>query len=403
MKHIPIKITSSILCLVCVISFTSHSQTDETVLQSTNSHGLEVDAPENCVINPPQASQQELDEWNRVVNSTQGIRAHDPVSSVIGSYVAEKNEWIWPFDRLDNWFPMGSEKQTLCGTIHRFKIHQSKQGKGLEQDWNIYVTPNPEFQYLIDDALPYQRGNQWKTCDTNGYLIEAELTPDASLYDLAFFNLTQNNSTLVGQNVCFYGPWVRERVHSYRPEIHPSEMIWWKDTDGDAKGYYMLFAQDGSHRYDEASDFDTPRKLNPDWKPWAKSPMTAQFNVAFAVNPSTDTLPRQMNVFEIHQNLVVTGEDPESSADADNGKSHALVVDDRQILVIHEMIEKDTNLGVKFVDVRRRADGTIQGYIQLTSKIGKENTAGETGHHGLFLTEELDRTAFPFVLESGDE
>ncbi len=122
-------------------------------------------------------------------------------------------------------------------------------------DWNFFVMPNSEFSFLINEALPHKNetffmsSSGWHKNIEGQYQIEAEVTPDQSLYDNIFFpkgitydtinpgtpfqTIVKKKSNdpdinLEGKEVCFYGPWVREWFHHNRPEIHPSEMIWWK-------------------------------------------------------------------------------------------------------------------------------------------------------------------------------
>ena len=343
--------------------------------------------PTNYVVNNlPSCSQAEIDEWNRVHNSMQGVKAFDPVGNTIYHPPAEK-DWVWPFGYINNWIPLSSQKQTLCGELHHFNVYD---GGGAEMDWNNFVIPNPDFDHLITNALPYKGGDgiwcvddDWHTCEGNNYCMEAEITPDQSFYENPWFPKSVGASILEGRDVCFYGPWIRECVHGHRPEIHPSEMIWWKEN----KQYVMMVVQDDSNRFDERGDFDTDGLVPSNWKPWAKPPMTAQFKIAFQASPLQFGLPLKMSINDDFKRFVVTSEDSQASADADNGTSHTLVVNGRSIITVEEKQANDRDIGVKFVDLCVRSNGTIQGYVQLTTMVGGEDIGGDEGYHVIYATE----------------
>jgi hypothetical protein len=65
------------------------------------------------------------------------------------------------------------------------------------------------------------------------------------------------------------GPFVLERVHGWRPEIHPAEVLWARGT---AEGDSWMFAlvPDTSERFDEAKHYDDgSRRPSDDWRPWS--------------------------------------------------------------------------------------------------------------------------------------
>lgn len=339
------------------------------------------------ITNIADATAADLAEWNKVVNKMQGVKGVDPVGAYISGMPGERQ------GNINNWYPLSYEKQTLCGVLDHFNIFD---GSGDEMDWNNFVLPNDEFSFLIEDALPYKGsdgiwghiggwigGSDWHKDRAGNYLIEAEITPDQGLYQNFWFPKVDNpSSVLEGREVCFYGPWVREKVHGNRPEIHPSELIWWKEGNG----YWMMAIQDDSNRFDERSDFDLDGFLVPSsWRPWAAPPLTYQFKIAFEVNPAAAGLPLKTYTREVYNRFVVTKDDTHASSDADDGTSHALVYNNQALLVVEEQQENDDDLGVRFVDLRKRSDGTIQGYIQITTKIGGKNIRGDEGFHVLHV------------------
>lgn len=343
------------------------------------------------VKNPPRTTEADLQKWSRIVTKMQGVEGFDPVGNMINYPPAEKTYWNIN-GHQNNWIPLSYQKQVCCGKLENFKTYD---GKGDEMDWNFFIVPSEEFSFLIDKALPYKEetllmsGNGWHKNDRGQYQMEAEITPDQSLYKNDFFpkigssKVSDPDISLEGKQVCFYGPWVREWFHHHRPEIHPSEMIWWRTSNG----YYMMLIQDDSNRFDDKGDFDVGGGLLPSsWRPWAAPPLTAEFKIAFEVKPSASDLPLKMDIEEVYKRYVVTKNDANASADADNGSAHALVVDNKTLLLVNEQQPNDQDLGVKFVDISRRADGTIQGYVQITTKVGGPDLGGEEGYHMIHIT-----------------
>ena len=113
--------------------------------------------------------------------------------------------------------------------------------------------------------------------------------------------------------------------------------------------------------------------------------MTYQFKIAFEVDPRSTRLPLKTYTREVYKRFVVTKDDSQHNQDADDGISHALVYNGKTLLVVDEQQENDADLGVKFVDIRRRNNGVIQGYIQITTKIGGPNIGGDEGYHVLYV------------------
>ncbi len=341
------------------------------------------------VTNPPNSTPEDLQKWKRIVNKMQGVEGFDPVRNNIGSRPAEKKIKDLPGSGYkNNWLPLSAQKQVCCGKLENFKTYD---GTGDELDWNFFILPNDDFTFLITETLPFKEktflmsSSGWHKNKRGQYLLEGEVTPDQSLYQNVFFPIKKKKGRkshdpiigLEGKEVCFYGPWVREWLHHHRPEIHPSEMIWWKES----KGYYMMLIQDDSNRFDDEGDFDLDGIGNNSWKPWAEPPLTAQFKIAFEVNPSASKLPFKMDIREVYKRFVVTKDDADASKDSDNGTSHTLVVDNKKLLVVNEQQENDNDLGVKFVDITKRTDGTIQGYLQITTKVGGPDLKGDEGYH----------------------
>src|SRR5262249_23926849 len=155
----------------------------------------------------------------------------------------------------------------------------------------------------------------------NNNCVHAEINPPAnfdirSAFEAQFDHLEDGdlsmhvfNSPAVGKDVCVYGPWVTDGNHGHRPEIHPAELIWWRQqreipreglftTDGDrilSLDYlHVAIQQDASNRFDldgyfpnktdflscgfDGSEFSCP--TYPGWtRPWAGPPRKSQLRI----------------------------------------------------------------------------------------------------------------------------
>jgi hypothetical protein len=228
-----------------------------------------------------------------------------------------------------NWIPAGApnardrvDKRTLCGRLHAYEYFQpAGEPDSDERDWNIIIDPSEGYRYLVDDpkdgrwikqvsklslivdALEFHKDldeRYWHPAETpradcahkagHRCLIEAELTPHPDLRrDNYTFPAGPNtkqrvplpdvSTQLTDGAVCTYGPWLQEAVHGFRPEIHPTEAIWWgvKSTNT----WHLLVAQDASMRFD-ASDPSgwitarhAPRQLSGEY--WVQPRMLGEF------------------------------------------------------------------------------------------------------------------------------
>ena len=321
--------------------------------------------------------------WERVVNHQQGVRGLDHVREEIEMFPAEK----FGFLNINNWHPVNGRKETLCGTLHHFNVFD---GSGDEMDWNNFVIPSPEFQFLITDVLPLKGGSgtwcvddNWHDCDGTDNCLEAELTPDETFYNNPWFPKSTGDSVLEGRQICTYGPWIHECVHGHRPEIHPSEQYWWKEKWHDADLWWLMALQDDSNRFDEEDEFDTEDEQSNEWRPWGAAPISSRFMIAFEVNPAGSVL--RYEIGEAFAQNVVTKKDADSMEDADNGMQHALVYNGDLVLRANENQERDTDIGVTFTDICRQPGDTLRGFVSLSTRVGVTND-GQEGYHVLFVT-----------------
>jgi len=324
----------------------------------------------------------QLSQWSSATVASQGVRGEDPVGFYIADYPAEKFGVL----NINNWHPLSGYKETLCGTLHHFNVYD---GSGAEMDWNNFIIPGPTFQYLIDEALPYKGGNgtwcvddDWHSCVSGNDCLEAEITPDDSFYENPWFPKSTGQSVLEARQICTYGPWIRECVHGHRPEIHTSELMWWKDKWGAADLFWLMALQDDSNRFDDTDEFDIEGNAPAQWRPWASAPMTARFRIAFLVDPAGPAM--RYDIGEAFARNVVTSGDLQVRLDADDGVAHAIEYNGKIVVRANENQPNDLDLGVTFTDVCRRNNGSLQGYVALNTKTGVNNSGGE-GYHVLFV------------------
>jgi hypothetical protein len=324
--------------------------------------------------------------WNDAVTNSLGVAGEDPIG-----------KWINGFPAQDTWYPVavwlspqGNVKQTLCGKLYDFYFY-NPVGRGDEADWNNEIIPSVRYAYILEEPkklrgeLPDMDFGEWTTCSGEGekqYCVEVEITPDEALYDgydFSWFNANTEVSPLEGKCLCTYGPWVLDAGHGNKPEIHPSELMWWRDSKtceaptSDPEGVYLLLVQDDSNRYDRIGDYDTNDAPDLCWHPWSAYPRTAKFKLAFRVNTLVET-PQIFNI-SIAENKNVNI----NLHDATDGSEHTLVYNGRPLLTVHEL-ENDGYVQVGFENYFRRVETegeVLYGFVTLTSSVGKDDRGKE--------------------------
>ena len=329
-------------------------------------HPVTVTHPTNTVVSVadvPICSDDQHAAWERAVSSSQGVIGRDPYREDIG-FDAENKEIVISFA---NWFPVDGHKHTLCGPIHRFEVYD---GLGDEIDHNHFVVPNPSHAFILQEALA-SLDQDVHDCGAPNNCVEAEVTPDGAFFGNPWFFRDTSlpagaSSVLTGREGCFYGPWVIEWAHGDRPEIHPSELAWWKSEGTGPKDVFRLFVlQDDSHRFVR----------------WANPPMDAEFRIAFET--PVDGPAQTFDVFEedAWKRNVLTSQHPQSLWDADDDTTHTLVVDGRTLIVANERQTRDDEIGVRFQELCQDG-GRLRGYVSLRTRVGL-NMSGSEGFHSL--------------------
>ena len=318
----------------------------------------------------PACSTNQLQEWSFIRTKTLGVAGTDVTGSQVGFYGARKRIVLkWG----PNWLPMLDTKATLCGTLNHFKFFPGVWGLDREEDWNNFIIPDAAFTYLITDVqnvYPKARENTPK-CKDNVDCIEVEVTVHDNFFENPYFTKKTETSSLTGQKLCTYGPWVREKVHGDKPEIHPSELYWWTrpgPSVTEPAEWWLMVLQDNSNRYNSTDDFraeagdDPPGP--PNWFPWAGSPRTARFRLAFE---APDGAPSETLAIKQKENHSVL------SSVEDTGTTHVLRHNATDLITVRE--EQNTDrVGVRFTEVCRDDSAKrYLGYVELTSRVAVDS------------------------------
>jgi hypothetical protein len=339
------------------------------------------------------------DTWSFARDFAHGVIGRDLIGHRIFSYPAYKTggvggDIIGGFAGR-NWYPLAPEKKTLCGRLHHFNFYDA-WSSGDEADWNNFIIPGERFAYLINDARPFA-GGDIHDCDGRNNCMEAEVTPDDHLYEFRYFRKSTGSSPLEGQDLCTYGPWVREEIHGNRPEIHPSELYWWR-VRVDRGPFHLLVVQDDSNRFYKRDQYDVPRGETR-WHPWSVAPRYAEFRVNFQVDPRT-TDPWTFGLTQSQSSReVITRNDASARSDSDDGRQHTLRYNGRALLHVVERQAADDDVGVQFVGVCRNATSTrVRGYIQIRTKVGVNDRGREGFSYLVLQKDETEESVAPSEL-----
>jgi hypothetical protein len=83
---------------------------------------------------------------------------------------------------------------------------------------------------------------------------------------------------------CAFGPFVGERVHGWRPEIHPLERFWAVTQRDGREVIDLMIVQDSSGRFESPQDFVRGIEV-PTWRPWASERIDARMGLAYEMKP----------------------------------------------------------------------------------------------------------------------
>ncbi len=247
--------------------------------------------------------------WNKAVNNQLGIIANDYRGyEDIGSACFERAAAaVYIPNNLNFWFPQSQTspqptsikyyKRTLVGKVdsrHRPEVQNIRE-QYEDFDVNVFVKPDPAYQYLLREAHPPQMSTKqfikeiagnasirhpWETTingcpgSFTGIETEIQLGNDAKEKFMPLINQK------IERPIGVYGPWIWDEGHCCQPEIHPSEQIWWSDKAGTGTTYTCNVFCDASKRFWWRSQMDDGTKI----KPWGAPPIKGVFAIAFEVS-----------------------------------------------------------------------------------------------------------------------
>ncbi len=315
--------------------------------------------------------------WDFLDSEQLGVDVVDRRNHKIGPNIAKR--------RLVglNWYPIDRHQQVLVGSIDRYGFYD---GVGAEADWNIYIKPSPAFSHILDDALPNADPDDVHKCrNSAGYCVEAEVTPDEHFYDNRYFPKS-GDSPLVGHDIGVYGPWVAEEAHGWRPEIHPAQALWWRDTTAGPQRslhtYHLMIVQDDSNRFDRSDDFSGTIG-----RPWSKPPIEMEFTIAVRVPAGRH---KRLTIEELYGRNV-------HDVTRSTARESTLPLPAAQSLHPTEVSVRPpdahrAHVDIGFADFTPRPGplhrSDIHGYVTVRCQVGKGDR-GDEGYLVLRVTEEI--------------
>jgi hypothetical protein len=285
----------------------------------------------------------------------------DPVGHKIGPNIAYRS------GQGLNWYPVDRFKQTLVGTVEGYDFY-NPASSGAEADWNIYIRPSAAFRFIRDDVLPAANPDELHRAADGEPLVEAEITPDENFYNNPFFH-ENGTSNRVGRPIGVYGPWVMDESHDFRPEIHPCELLWWRE----ARTYHLLVIQDDSNRFDRRSDFNGQIA-----RPWSMFPRHAEFWIAVRV-PNNER--RRLVIEELY------GRHVRSSASQSSPRQSSRTFGTGSRVEVERQFADRSHVGVSFEQFEVASNKrSVFGFVVLKSSVGSGDR-GTEGYQVLRVTE----------------
>ncbi len=257
--------------------------------------GVAVSGPQvSAGAGPPDLPLREI--WADAQRSA-GVLAVEPETVFLGDRAARKKTWSFAdaflrhfvYGNQPNWFPVDSVRRTACasGVGWSYFWHLAS---GRERDLHAWIDGPPAFASLlgregVDTVL--RPVLDIATCEevkgARAPCLYSEVTLRQKAFEKWFCGgqkatcrwvLGEDpNSVPQGfsraEEVCLYGPWVLERVHNWRPEIHPAEIQWVRPRRN-VNRWLFLLVPDGSGRFDKEKHFEKVAKgTGPSWRPWS--------------------------------------------------------------------------------------------------------------------------------------
>lgn len=229
--------------------------------------------------------------------ATGSVVAIEPESQVVGSRAASKKTWaaadfllkFFVHGFQPNWFPADLVRRTACGRDPRWSYFWHALS-GDERDLHPWMDGLEGFAHLVGSKsraivggkaldlsacrevygeaagdrpclygeITAPQGFETWFCGGRGGDCRRHLlaSPRKAPPDLA-----------EPEVACVYGPWVLERAHDLRPEIHPAEVIWVRKAH-DRGHWTFALVPDDSGRFRKDAHFEKGAKAD-GWKPWS--------------------------------------------------------------------------------------------------------------------------------------
>jgi hypothetical protein len=158
-----------------------------------------------------------------------------------------------------NWYPVDGTDQTMCGILRDWSVYNGEPFTPHELDIHPYLTPSREFAYLIED-LPLAAHRNTETCQTSAGSAPCVWGEVTSVSQIGKWLLGKNFPKQITKpykdhTACMFGPWVMERVHGWRSEIHPYRAFWAARESASSAIVDLLLVRDSTDRYTRPDQF----------------------------------------------------------------------------------------------------------------------------------------------------
>ncbi len=369
---------------------------------------------------------QKQDEWESVVSQQLGISAKNRTRHYIGWSAVGKDGAVGVAAGR-NWYPISDHKQVhvgkLCEVGFFDAVGETAWPKSWfvdrdEKDFNLHVLPSSPYSYQIDKTIiRYDRNmefggfidcvDNWVKCGTL-LAMEGEITPDDAFLSNSnnpwLGNKSGNGTSalFLNQNIGMYGPWIVEEVHCNHPEIHPVEMLWSETSNPNVK--YLCIFQDDSDRFGYYADFpdytDAETMYNniPIEKykkefaeakakvhPWAPSPISAQFFVAFQIDPSSSSkLNYTINVETSREVSTALAASKIPSVEY-MSKTRVIKKNGVELFKVTELQPNENDIAIRFELFKKKNSELILGYMVISAAVSRD-LDGKEGYMVLKLT-----------------
>jgi FG-GAP-like repeat len=333
----------------------------------------------------PTCSSTDIAEFTEINTKYLGVKGYNPSRPSTYNLIGDNKFTgvggiLNPGDLANgkNWYPLRTRKQILKGKIFSFSVHPL----GEENDWNTHISPSTGFEDFMEDAkkshTPNGEWDMYKDAKKK-YTIEAEITPRAVEFNNRWFNNVDGKTYLVGREICAYGPFVSEESHGHRPEIHPSEQIWWKEDDNKTM---ILLVADASNRFDNDSDYED-ENAETGWHPWTQDKgQEAELSIPFEIENGKGALYYNLQAIET-PNFY----EEANYADASTGTKYTITYKGKPVLTVAEPLKYDKYIGITFKDVcYNSSTNKLHGLIVIKTAIGN----GGGGKEG-FVALQIDK------------